>query len=65
MQAYCFVCEKTVTAHAIKSEKDFWSAIDSDGDVEVMHPSEGGDHQWKLNRQEKENLRNTRAKGLI
>jgi hypothetical protein len=65
MQAYCFKCEKTVSAHAIQSEKEFWSAIESDGDVEVIHVADDGDHRWKLNRREKENLRNTRAKGLM
>jgi hypothetical protein len=47
------------------SEDAFWSAIGIDGDVEVMHISDSGDHRWKLNRHEKENLRNARAKGSI
>ncbi len=64
IQSHCFACEKTV--HPVNlSEDAFWSAIDDDGDVEVMHVSENGDHRWRLNRHEKENLRNARAKGLI
>ena len=39
IQSHCFACEKTV--HPVNlSEDAFWSAIDDDGDVEVMHVSE-------------------------
>lgn len=66
IQSYCFKCEKTMTINYINlSEAEFWAAIDCNGDIEVMHASNDGDHRWMLNNQEKENLRKTRAKGLI
>jgi len=37
------------------------SALDSNGEIRVMHRAEKGDHEWKLNNNEKENLRNTIA----
>jgi hypothetical protein len=65
VQAYCFKCEKTVTALSILADGEFWSAIEKDADIEVMHTADDGDHRWKLNKQEKENLRKTRAEGHI
>jgi hypothetical protein len=40
-------------------------ALDRDADIEVMHTTEKGDHRWKLNRYEKENLRKKKAEGSI
>jgi hypothetical protein len=62
-QAYCPYCEKTVTAYTLLDEVDLKRALDSDRDVETMHTTYGlGDHQWKLIKQEKDNLRSTIAK---
>jgi len=44
-------CRKGKSANL--SEDAFWSAINTNGDVEVMHVSDSGDHGWKLDRQEK------------
>jgi hypothetical protein len=64
-QAYCPHCEKKVTAHTLLSGKEPKAALDNNGEVEVMHTAENGDHAWRLNNQEKENLRNAIAKGLL
>lgn len=68
MIAYCFMCEKKVSVSpANLIEADFWAAIESgpEVDVEVMHLTAGPDHKWKLNKQEKENLRNAKARGAF
>lgn len=64
-QAYCFKCEKSVTAYSILDEGEFWSAMGKDEEIEVMHVAEDGDHRWKLNEHERGKLRRDRAKGLI
>jgi len=57
--AYCFRCEKKVTAHTMLDGNDLLSALRGDTDVEVIHVSnDRGDHRWKLNAQEKTNLLN-------
>jgi hypothetical protein len=38
------------------------SHISSHADIEVMHRTEKGDHRWKLNHYEKENLRRKKLK---
>jgi hypothetical protein len=64
-QAYCFRCERTVIALPILTDVEFWSALNADADVEVMHIASDGDHRWNLIKQEKKNLRIERAKGLL
>jgi hypothetical protein len=64
-QAYCFKCEKTVAVWPILPESEFWTAVERNADVEVMHRANDGDHVWKLKGYEKDNLRKTRAKGII
>jgi hypothetical protein len=64
-QAYCFKCEKRVTALSLLADDEFWAAIDTNTEIEVMHTADEGDHRWKLNGHEKEKLRTDRAKGLI
>jgi hypothetical protein len=60
-QAYCFVCEKKVSALTILEKAGLWQALDNGADIEVMHTS--GDHRWKLNRDERARLRQIRAEG--
>jgi hypothetical protein len=64
-QAYCPECEKKVTAITMLDGDVLWQSLDSGADVEVMHTTEKGDHRWKLNNYEKENLRKKKAEGLI
>jgi hypothetical protein len=64
-QAYCFKCQKKVTAMTLLDAEELWQALDSDADVEVMHTTEKGDHGWKPNHYEKENLRKQKAKGSL
>jgi hypothetical protein len=64
-QAYCFKCEKRVTALSLLAESEFWSAVDKNTEIEVMHTVDDGDHRWKLNDYEKEKLRRDRSEGRI
>jgi hypothetical protein len=61
-QAYCPYCESKVTAYTALAGNELRLALDSKGDIQVMHTT-NVDHQWKLNNQEKENLRNKIASG--
>lgn len=64
-QAYCPYCEKKVTAMPLLSRSELKSTLDGNGDVNAMHTAENGYHTWRLNNQEKENLRNALASGLL
>jgi hypothetical protein len=61
--AYCFACERKVTAHTLLSADDVLAALNTGDDVEVMHVSDNGDHRWRLNWQEKGNLLQLLQKG--
>jgi hypothetical protein len=60
--AYCYICEKKVnTSLKRKGEKErtpeeIRLALNGGADIWVGHPGNPGNHEWKLNRQEKENL---------
>jgi hypothetical protein len=41
-QAYCFACEKRVSALTILDKEGLWKALDSGADIEVMHTSDKG-----------------------
>ena len=56
VQAYCPYCEKTVSAYTLLGGDELRLALDSNGDIQVMHTPGPGDHIWRLNRQEKEHL---------
>jgi hypothetical protein len=56
--AYCFICEKKVTADTLLDAPKLLVALANHYDVEVMHTSDRGDHRWKLNRDEKARLLN-------
>jgi len=64
-QAYCFECQKKVTAGTMLDGDVLWQSLNSGADIEVMHITEKGDHRWKLNHYEKENLRKKRADGTV
>jgi hypothetical protein len=65
LQAYCPECERKVTAMTLLHVDVLWQSLDSGADIEVMHTTEKGDHRWKLNNYERENLRKKKAEGLI
>jgi hypothetical protein len=65
LQAYCFQCEKKVTAFSGLPEDEFWLAVDRNFDIEVVHAADDGDHRWRLNDAQKKNLRKERAGGHI
>ena len=44
--------------------EELWQALGSGADIEAMHVSEKGDHFWKLNHDEKENLRKNKTGGF-
>jgi hypothetical protein len=65
-QAYCFACGKKVTAMTLLDGEDLALALENNTDIEVVHLTENdGDHRWKLNNQEKENIRNAKAAGTF
>jgi len=63
--AYCPHCEKKVTASTVLAGSNLKAALDSNGEVGVVHLADGGDHQWNLVSNEKENLRNQIAAGTL
>jgi hypothetical protein len=64
-QNYCFKCEKKVPVATRLAGEELWQALESGADIEVMHVSENdGDHFWKLNHDEKENLRKNKTGGF-
>jgi hypothetical protein len=63
-QAYCPFCEKAVAAEPMLGGNDLRLALADHAEIEVMHSTENdGDHIWNLNDQDKEHLRDTKAKG--
>jgi hypothetical protein len=63
--AYCFRCEKKVTAHTLLDAAKLLVALANEYDVEVVHTADSGDHRWKLNQQEKATLLNHIRKSLF
>lgn len=64
LQSYCPFCNKTVAAEPLLGGKDLRLALADNAEIEVMHSTEThGDHVWNLNDQDKEHLRNAKAKG--
>jgi hypothetical protein len=57
-QAYCSECKESVTAFPVLGGAEVQQALSTDEEIEVMHLSGGGDHQWKLKKDEKERLLN-------
>ena len=64
MMALCPVCKRRLTVLPVLSEKELWKAVDNDQEIEVMHPSENGDHRWKLTDRDKQNLLNDKTRGI-
>jgi hypothetical protein len=62
--ALCPHCGKKVTAHTMLNGDDLRDALGSGSDVEVMHTAPP-DHRWNLSGDDKENLRNQIANGLV
>ena len=69
--AYCYICEKKVNAalkrkgETERTPEELRFALKTDADVWVGHPGKPGDHEWKLNRQEKDNLLRALERGDI
>jgi len=66
-RAFCPICKKAMQVSLITKRNELHTVLAEHGDVKVMHPPSGeeGDHIWSLNDQDKTNLRNQLAKGLI
>jgi len=62
--AYCASCKEKVTVLPILNSTDLKLVLEKNAEVRVMHTTSKGDHVWSLDNQDKENLRNTIAKGL-
>jgi hypothetical protein len=59
--AYCPYCERKVHVSTILGGSSLKDALNNDLDIVVVHVSDDlheGNHTWKLNHYEKENLRN-------
>lgn len=63
--AYCAACNKMVTALVMVRPGELMAALQKSEPVRVMHISDNGDHIWALTDKERDNLRNTVAKGAI
>jgi hypothetical protein len=62
-QAYCPFCEKAVAAEPMLSGGEVRLALADNAEIEVMHSTQNDrDHVWNLNDQDKEHLRDTKAK---
>jgi hypothetical protein len=58
-------CNKTFSVLALLNRRDLVLALQNQRDVRVMHVATEGDHIWSLNSEDKHNLSNTLAKGLV
>jgi hypothetical protein len=66
LQAYCPFCEKVVAAEPMLGGNDLRLALADNVEIEVMHSTEIHEaHIWNLNDQDKEHLRDTKAKGTV
>lgn len=56
--AYCENCKKLVTVVPLFTRPQAIQALQTGADLEVMHTAaSGGDHRWKLDTKDRENLR--------
>jgi hypothetical protein len=69
--AYCNICEKKVGAslkrkgETERTLEEIKVALTSGADIWVGHPGSPGDHEWKLNEREKENLLSAIERGEV
>ncbi len=61
---YCRFCDCKVTAYTLLGGDELKSALESNGEIQVGHVA-NVDHQWKLIKSERENLRNQLASGAL
>ena len=59
-QARCPECRGRVTANPVLGDPDLDRVLENDGDVEVVCFNH--EHRWKLNKQDKVNLRKERQR---
>ena len=67
-QAHCNICNKTVSVSPVApllNRNDLVAALKSGTDVRVMHVVSEGDHIWSLSNNDRQNLSNAIAKGLV
>jgi hypothetical protein len=68
-QAFCNLCQSKVSAETVLTDDALREALARDEDITVMHvfvdeDGSSGDHIWRLNRQDEENLRKYLGCGL-
>lgn len=63
--ADCPICNRKESSTTALGREALISALEKDEEVIAVHPSIGGDHQWKLTKEQKANLRKHMTAGLI
>ena len=63
--AHCNACNKDVSVLPLLNRGDLVMALQNEVDVRVMHVATEQDHIWSLNSQDKDNLSNAMARGLV
>lgn len=62
--AYCEKCKKLVAVMALFTKPQAIQALQTGADLEVIHTAAcGGDHRWKLDNKDRENLRKGISRG--
>lgn len=66
--ADCPICKSNVSSTTKLGREDLIKALEQDEEVIAVHISlstTGGDHQWKLTKEQRANLRKHIAEGLV
>lgn len=62
--AYCEKCRKLVSVAPLFTKPQAFQAFQTGAALEVMHTAaSGGEHRWKLDNKDRENLRKSLSKG--
>lgn len=64
-RAKCGICGQIVTAVPMLDREQLKEALAQNTQVQMMHTATQGDHVWNLGDQDKANLRNQFANGIL
>ena len=65
VQSHCDTCNKVVSVTPMLSRDEIVSALQGGLDVKVMHATAENEHIWNLDDNDKQNLSEALAKGLV